>query len=261
MSNDNKEFYDLLNSIVDEQTFPLQLSPKEDGTSETVSCKALSTAQLKELIKTVVDSPLTQASFNSTATRIFKQSILNSSELSLNTIDRLLFIIGTRIQSLAPTTTISVDGEDIAVDFQQVKVKLDEKLKESFNLLQVSSATEGKLSITFGPALLAAEGQLNEEIYKNTNPNVEDPEELRKVLGEAFINEIAKAVRTLTIDEKTLDLSTVTFKSRLKTIESLPASLIQKVIEYIEEYKKVVDDCLTVDGHTIVIDGSLFSLR
>ena len=102
---------------------------------------------------------------------------------------------------------------------------------------------------------------MNEEIYKNSNPNVEDPEELRKVLGEAFINEIAKAVRTLTIDEKTLDLSTVTFKSRLKTIETLPASLIQKVIEYIEEYKKVVDDCLTVNGHTIVIDGSLFSLR
>jgi hypothetical protein len=128
-------------------------------------------------------------------------------------------------------------------------------------LFSVSSATEGKITLTFGPALLDAESQLNDEIYKNSNPNVEDPEELRKVLGDAFINEIAKAVRTLTINDQTLDFSAVTFKSRLKTIETLPASLIQKVIEYIEEYKKVVDESLTVNGHTIVIDGSLFSLR
>jgi hypothetical protein len=76
-----------------------------------------------------------------------------------------------------------------------------------------------------------------------------------------FINEIAKAVQSLTIEDKTLDLSTVTFKSRLKTIESLPASLIQKVIEYVESYKKVIDECLVVDGYTVPIDGSLFSLR
>ena len=49
MSNDNKEFFDLLNSIVDEQTFSLELCPREE--TKTVSCKQLSTAQLKELIK------------------------------------------------------------------------------------------------------------------------------------------------------------------------------------------------------------------
>ena len=49
MSNDNKEFFDLLNSIVDEQTFSLELCPREE--TKTVYCKQLSTAQLKELIK------------------------------------------------------------------------------------------------------------------------------------------------------------------------------------------------------------------
>jgi hypothetical protein len=261
MNNDNKEFYDLLNSIVDEQTFPLQLSPKEDGTSETVSCKALSTAQLKELIKTVVDSPLTQASFNSTATRIFKQSILDSSELSLNTIDRLLFIIGTRIQSLSPTMSIKDGDKTIFINFNEINDKLKQKLEENSSLLKLSTATEGQITVKFGVALLDTEAQLNSELYKNLNLNVEDADELRKVIGEAFINEIAKAVQTITIGDKTLDFSAVTFKSRLKTIESLPASLIQKVIEYIENYKKIIDECLTVDGHTIPIDGSLFSLR
>ena len=213
------------------------------------------------MIETIVDSPFTQASFNSTVTRIFKQSLLTSTDVSLNAIDRLLFIIETRIQSLSPTTIITEEEDQILIDFQEIKAKLDQEFKNQSTLFVSSSATDGKISITFGPALLDAEAQLNEEIYKNANPNVEDPEDLRKILGDAFINEIAKAVRTVTIAEKTLDLSTVTFKSRLKTIESLPASLIQKVIEYIEGYKKIIDECLTIKGHTVSIDGSLFSLR
>ena len=257
MSNENKEFYDLLNSLIHERTFTLPLA----SSTTNATCKVLTTAQLKELVETVVDSPLTQAFFNSTATRIFEQSLVNSSELKLNIVDRLLFLLETRINSLSPTTTIKEKGETHEVDFSLIKANLQQKIQENSTLFQASSAAEGKIAVEFGPALLRAETQLNEEIYKNSTPNVEDFESLRKVLGDAFINEIAKTLRSVTIEDKTLDLSTVTFKSRLKTVESLPASLIQKVIEYIENYKKIIDECLTLNEQVITIDGSLFSLR
>lgn len=259
MSTENKEFYDLLNEIVEEQTFDLELCPKTDGAS--VSCKKLSTAQLKELIKSVVDSPLTQSSFNSTATKIFKQSLIGHSMESLNTIDRLLFILQTRIQSLSPVITFDNQGKKINVNLEEIKNKLLTQLKLNSKLIESQTVAEGKISLTFGVALLDTELQLNDEIYKNSKVDVENVEELRKIVGEAFINEIAKTIQTITVNDKTLNFSTVTFKSRLKTIESLPASLIQKVIEYIENYKKVIDDCLTVQDYTIPIDGSLFSLR
>jgi hypothetical protein len=260
MNNDNKEFYELLNSLADNQTFTLNLTPSNDGSVATVSCKALTTAQLRKLIETVVDSPLTQATFNSTVTQIFKQSLVSPQPL-LNVVDRLLFILETRIQSLSPTTTVRKGEEEVIINFSEIKADLEQKIKENMNLFLVSSASEGKVTISFGPALIDAETQLNEEIYKNLKPNLENPEELRKILGDTFINEIAKAVRTITINEQILDLSTVTFKSRLEAIESLPASLIQKVIEYIEKYRNVVDNCLVIDNHNVVIDGSLFSLR
>ena len=259
MSTENKEFYDLLSSITSEQTFPLELSPREEAV--IVSCKQLTTVQLKELIRAVVDSPITQAVFNSTATKIFKNSLVDPSVYSLNIIDRLLFIIETRIQSLSPTMNVKENDKEITVDFLQIKEKLNQQLRENVQVLAPSSATDGKLTISFGVTLIDTESQLNDELYKNVTPNVEDAEELRKVLGEAFINEIAKSIRTLTIEDKTLDLSTVSFKSRLKVVESLPASLIQKVIEYIEKYKKLIDESLTVDGYTLTIDGTLFSLR
>ena len=267
MSAENKEFYDLLNSIANEQTFMMDLSPRETDPMtvstlalERVSCKQLTTLQLKKLIETVVDSPLTQSSFNLTVTKIFKDSLVTKTSLQLNVIDRLLFILQTRINSLSPTTTVKEGDKEIVINFKEVSENLLRQLKENQNLFRQSSATEGKITVTFGVALIDAETQLNEELYKNLNPDVDNPDELRKVLGDAFINEIAKSIQTLTIEDKTLDLSTVTFKSRLKAVESLPASLIQTVIKYIEKYKKVVDDCLIVDDHAITIDGSLFSL-
>jgi hypothetical protein len=257
MSSENKEFYDLLNSVVNDETFDLQLTP----TSETIKCRQLSTAQLKELIKAVVDSPLTQSAFNTTASKVFKESIVSSPACELNVIDRLLFLIETRIQSLSPTSTVTREEKEIKIDFEEIKQALHKNIKENANLFESKTVQHEKITVDVCVPLLVTETQLNEELYKNANINVEDADQLRKVLGEAFINEIAKSIKSVTIQDKTLDLSTVTFKSRLKTVESLPASLIQKVIEYIEGYKKVIDKTLTVDGYLIPIDGSLFSVR
>lgn len=259
MSTENKEFFDLLSSVVEEQTFSFDLSPRENPVK--VSCIQLTTSQLKELIKTAVDSPLTQSVFNSTVTKIFKQSLVEDPEIPLTVIDRLLFILETRIHSLSPTKTVQTEGKTIEISFEEVRKKLKQQLQKNKEALAPASATEGKLTVTYGVALIDTEVQLNEELYKNIEFNIENVDELRKLVGEAFINEIAKTLQTITIEDKTLDLSQGTFKNRLKVIESLPASLTQKVIEYIEVYKKIISDCLTVEGYTIPIDSTLFTLR
>lgn len=256
MSQENKEFYDLLNELVNEQTFDLELT-----NGSFVKCKSLSTAQLKELVKAVVDSPITQSQFNSTATKIFKQSVQDSTEYVPNVVDRLLFLIETRIRSLSSTSTVTFNDKDIIINFEEVKKKLLDSIKTNKSLFESKVVILDKLGVSFSIPSIAVEAQLNEELHKDVNINVDDIDQLRRVLGEAFINEIAKTVNSVSIEDKTLDFSGVTFKSRLKTIESLPASLIQSVIEYIEKYKKVVDEALTVEGYTIPIDGSLFTVR
>lgn len=259
MSTETTEFYDLLNSIAADQTFSLDLCPREEPI--TIACRQLSTSQLKELIKSAVDSPLTQSAFNSTVTKIFKESLIETPSVSLNVIDRLLFMLETRIHSLSPTKTVEHEGKTIEISFESVKKKLRKQLSANKSMFAPMTITEGKIAVTFGVALLAAETQLNEELYKDIDVNVENIKELRKLIGEAFINEIAKSVQTISVDEKVFELSSVSFKNRLKTIESLPASLIQNVINYIETYKKSIEDCLTVNGYLIPIDSTLFSLR
>ena len=259
MSEANKEFYDLLNSVTTTETFSLTLT---DGKEYTF--KQLTTSQLKDLIKTVVDSPLTQAVFHNTMTKIMKDSLVGEGiDTSLfNIVDRLLFTLETRIQSISSNITLTKENITEEVDLQSVKQKLVESLQKTPELFADNTTTINQVEVSFGVPFIKIESQLNDEIYKNVDLNVENQEELRKILGETFINEIAKSIRAIKVQDKELDLSSVTFKSRLKTIESLPASLINGVIAYIEKYRKVIEESLTVKEEVVVpIDGSLFSLR
>lgn len=259
MSESNKEFYELLKSVTNTETFSVILTDKKDYTF-----KQLSTAQLKELIKTVVDSPLTQAMFSVTASKVMRDSLTTEGvDTSLfNVVDRILFILETRIKSISPSITLTNEGATEQVDIQLVKEKLVSSLQSNSGLFEDISSSNGQIEVTFGVPLIKTEIQLNDELYKDTNVSVENQEELRKILGETFINEIAKSIKTIKVQDKELDLSTVTFKSRLKTIETLPASLINDVIFYIERYRKVVEESLTIkENLTLPVDGSLFSLR
>jgi len=253
---DNKEFYDLLNSLVQQQSFNVGMS---DGSN--ASFKQLKTAQLKELIKTVVDSPLTQAAFSSTVSKIFTTNLISSSKTQFNTVDRLMFILNARKDTLSPNVTIQKEKETIQVDLNQIITKLQESLAANKSLFEDKVSKEGEIEITYGIPTLDSEAKLVEEIYSKLNIDVENVEELRKVLGEAFVNEIAKTIKRIKIQDKTLEFSEVIFKSRIKTVETLPASLIKNIIDYIEKYKGILDSCLTVQETALPIDGSLFSSR
>ena len=256
MSTENNEFFELLKTLANEQAFDLELL---NGT--TIKCKQLSTAQLKELIKTIVDSPITQIEFNSTATRIFKQSATFPDGYVPNVIDRLLFLLETRIQTISSKMTIVNNDSSFVVDFENVKQKIKEQIALNKSLFEQGESSESSFGLTFGPPTLLAEEQLNSEIYSDMIVNTDDPQELRKLVGNIFVYEIAKSLKTVKIQDKIMDLSTGTFENRVKVIESIPASAIQKAIEYIEKQKRVIDECLTVNDYTIPIDGSLFSLR
>lgn len=76
MSTD-KDFLDLLNSLAEEEHYTIELL-RSGADPVPVKFKSLTTVQLKELVKTAVDSPLTQSVFNSTATKVFNDSILSA---------------------------------------------------------------------------------------------------------------------------------------------------------------------------------------
>lgn len=258
--NADKDFLELLNSLAEEQQYTIEF-PRPNVDPVSVKFKSLTTLQLKELVKTAVDSPLTQSVFNSTASRVFKESVSSAPEdTQFNVVDRLLFLIETRIQTISPTKNVKNDDKEVEIDYVKVLTSLKNSLKTNIKLFGPASSNTSKISITYGVTLIETEVQLEEEVYKNIEIKIDNVEELRKVVGDAFINEVAKSIHSVSIEDKTINLNEVPFKKRLKIIETLPASLIQKVVEYIEAYKNVINKSLTVKDYTIPIDSTLFSL-
>lgn len=257
----NQEFFALLEQTKANETFELILTG-----GKVVTCKPLTALHLKDLVESVVDSPLTQSLFAVTINKIFKQSITNDIEYSsLTYADKILFALSTKIASLSPEYKFTEDGQEHDVDLNTIKSKLLAALGSNGSLFEQQTVTANGCTINYGVPLLAAEDQLNDELYKNkANDNVQTQEQLRKILGEAFMNEIAKTIRSVEIAGNVMDFSVTTFKTRLKVVESLPASLLSGIIKYVEKYKREIENALSISlpenkTHVITIDGSLFT--
>lgn len=260
--NTDKEFFDLLNTLVEEQTYEIEFLRNNTEEKLAAKFKQLSTSQLKELIKTAVDSPITQAAFSSAATKIFKESIVGTNpSLNFNLVDRLLFLLETRVQILSPVRSITHENKQIEINYKTLLEQLKNEVAKNIEVFDTKTSTDNKITITYGVALIDVDVQIEEEMHKEATVNIESIDELRKIVGEAFLNEVAKSIHSITIEDKTLTFSNMPFKKRIKIVETLPASLMQKVIEYIECYKNVINTCLTIDGYTVPIDSTLFSVK
>lgn len=254
-----EDFLKLINEVNSSETFDITFT---NGT--TLTFKELTTNQLKSLVKAIVDSPLTQAEFNNTLFDIMKDSCVNKDVnfADYNVVDRLIFCLTTRIHSLSETLTLVTEKKTYNVKLKEILKNLIETIQIKSESFKDGTTTKGNITLTYGLPTLRVEEQLNRELYKDKNINVDTADELRKLLGEAFINEIAKSVKTAMFKDNVLDFSSQNFKSRLHILEQLPALAVQEVITFIEIYKKEIENALRLDESTVLpIDGSLFSLR
>lgn len=262
--NNNQEFFSLLEEIKEQELHPIQLTSRQP-----IKIKQLTALHLKDLVESVVDSPVTQSLFSSTINKILKTSVSTETPVDYNTlnyIDKVIFAVNTRINSLSPTLKVTEDKEQFEIDLNEIKKRLSSLVNQNPTLFHEQTITSDSCNITYGIPLIFVEDQINSEINKiKSDKQAETPEQLRKMLGEAFINEIAKTIKTIEIKGKNIDLATIQFKTRIQMVESLPASLLSNVIRFIESYKKQLDECLTMqkpDGqpYTVNIDGSLFTM-
>lgn len=258
--NDTKEFYNLILSSLDNNVFEVEMTNQKKE-----KFRPLSTAQLKNLIKTIVDTSLTQIQFNAAALAVMKECYVQQTSQSdlenFNVVDKILFLLETRIKSISSTLTVDQGKTTFTIDLQKIKQNLISVINANPELFQDQQITSEGISVTLGLPLLKTEQQVNDEIYKKINFDADDQDQVRKLLGEAFVIELAKSIKSITINDKTLVLGNETFTERQKLIETLPALLIQQVINYVESYKKIINECLVQDKYSLAIDGSLFSLQ
>jgi hypothetical protein len=235
-----------------------------------VSFKQLSTEQLKGILKTVVDSPIYNSQFITTFNKIIKDNCIseNIDTDQFNVYDKILILFKTRIESLSEEYTINFTEEE------QKQYSLPPSqtinLKEHFNKFlskkyQFSSCTieHNSIKVVCQLPSLLTENKLEQELHKNIKIEVESTEELREIVGETFINELTKYIGSLSIGDTSENLLNLTFKNRVKIVEQLPTTLINKVLKYIESYREKVKELISITfsglEKDISLDASFFN--
>jgi hypothetical protein len=211
---------------------------------KTVLFKQLNTQQLKQLLKTIIDSPIHNTEFVTTFNSIIKDNILDPSVKvdALNIFDKVLILIKTRIESISPEYTFNLE-KDEQTNIEEFKVNLAEaydNFVQSTPSYNPETIKKDTCELVISLPTLQTENKLEKELYKNTKIEITTPEELRNTIGETFINELTKYITTIKINDTVIDLDQHNFKTRIKLVEQLPTSCINGVLKYIENYKQLL---------------------
>ena len=67
-----------------------------------------------------------------------------------------------------------------------------------------------------------------------------------------------KTIKSITVDEETVDFNDLKVTDRVKIIEQLPLDLYDDITSFLEQVTKYEADLLTIDDTSITIDASLF---
>jgi hypothetical protein len=259
----DKEFFQLLDTVVKQQSIT---APNTDG--NIYSFQTLTANQLKELVQTLVDKSLTNLSFNSALYKIIEQNLIKEPETKpaekFNLIDVTLFLLSARSQIISEKIyMVGEEDKALEINLQDLIKKLLDYIRTTTPENIESNVIETEnIKAVIGIPFMRTETLTNNQIYKNLNLSEETKNsEVETFVGNAFIAEITKWIKTLQIEEKVLDYDNLPFNSKVKILESLPATLVEKILDYIEKTKRDMQLCITVSGKVLPLNGSLFSVR
>jgi hypothetical protein len=220
-----------------------------------IKFKQLTTEQLKQILKTVIDSPVYNTEFTLTFNQIIKENCLDTTVSidNLTIYDKLLIFFKTRLESVSSDYTLSFTNDEIK-DFDLTEKTKTISIKDHYNNFLNKKIIFEKEQFDYNNCIvvcdlptLSTENKLEKELHKNIKVDINTPEELRNIIGETFINEITKYISSISVNETIIDFNTQTFKNRINIVESLPTNLINKVIKYIERYRNTVKELLSIN--------------
>jgi hypothetical protein len=243
--------------------------------NRNVMFREINTSQQKRLIKCIIDSPIYNTEFIFTMWKILKE---NCAENSVNVdaftiIDKLFICLAMRSVSIGDLFELefATSNEDNAPKVKRgisLKKVIDDA-KAIIKLPSTDMVTDGLYKIECSLPTIATEYSLEKELRENLAlDQTKDIKELRKTVGDAFISEIIKYIKSITItdggNETKIELESISFMNRIALVEKIPAKLLKKVIDYITVIKKEIDKVILIkttvkttekkNGETIEID-------
>jgi hypothetical protein len=223
----------------------------------TVKFKALNLRQQKNLLKSSVEETLTKLSFITNFYSIVQENILETLNINdLYIFDRIAIAIALRASSIDSKYTI----EDNVFD-------LNDKLKEIPSIAIDIDAITAVVDVqNFTVALevprLGVDRDISAIVMNKIRSSQND--DIRTLIGELFVHEIIKFVKTVTFKTETgdtvVEFANIKTEDRLAVIEKFPTLITNQILDFIKRYRELENKFTGLDDNAIEIDGSFFTI-
>jgi hypothetical protein len=202
------------------------------STGKQIECEPLTFKQQKEIISTITEGIVGALKFQ----KVVNDAILeNTGDKTLTVVDKILIAVQLRSNSVG--TTIKFDDEKYDV------------LSEVINKLKVLKPTttkkiEGVIALELETPTLVAENQVITACVDILKKDAD--KDVGKSVGDIYTFEIVKYIKSITIGEDSIKFNNLPIRDRVKIVDNLPLSLNKEITAFIQAYKSLENEALTV---------------
>lgn len=226
--------------------------------------KQLNTEQLKQLLETVTDNSTFNINFNTTFLKILKDNII-STDINideLNIYDVQYIALHTRLNGLSEIYTAYFSDEEIE-EYNLIDSKYEINLRNLLNNripnnILSEEIIEDQIKVVCHTPTVQDENEYLKffnDIIKTSILN-----DLQKIIGNIFIYEIVKSIKSVSVSNEIIDFKNLPFTKRIEIVNEFPTTLTSKIITYIEKYKSALYDLYVIEIETEV-DGNKLILQ
>lgn len=245
-------FNDVLNSL-NELTKTYEIFVPSLGNK--VNFSGLTAKQQKEVIQTVLDKDLTGISFSILVSDIILNN-LTDKNINLLSVDKNYIIVCLRILSLSSKYKNLNDEEFDLTSILSNNTTIPEELKKI-------TFSDGDLSVAVEVPALLKDKTINIETRKRILATTTATTEITKeALGELYLNEIIKYIKTLKTPKTEVNFDDMTFNQKFQIAERLPLSISSKIVNFINSVKDFEKKLIVTSNKdlNITVDPTLFTL-
>lgn len=220
---------------------------------KVMSFTPLSIKQQKDLIKSSMDGNLAGITFSN----IINQIVLDNSveKYKFLVTDRYPVIVALRKQSFGGIFTFKDDEKSIDFDLEVILNK-ELLLSEPNSVEIVLDKTELKAKVE----IISVEDDIKLNNFQiDKLKKSKENEDISETVGSLFIYEIVKFVTKIVIGDDEIDLYSLPIKDRVSVVESLPVTLNNEILSYIQSLRKSENEYITINGEVLPLDPRFFS--
>jgi hypothetical protein len=217
-----------------------------------LSFRPLSVKQQKDLIKSGLDGIISGITISNVINDIILENSVEKHEFVIT--DKFPVILSLRRQSFGNIFVIKEEDKEVTYDLDEI---LKKKLKFTYDDKIIIKMEGTDIMAYLDLVSLSDDIKINIaqiEKYKKSKD-----EQLSETVGSLFIYEIVKFVTKIQIKDEELDLTTLSIKDRINVIESIPATLNNRILEYIQKFRTEETYYVTTSSGVLPIDSRLFT--